>query len=131
MDGLSKCSKGQIIGLSGCLLLIGGVFAPLVSALGISMNYYNTSPNQAYLLIGCAVAAGALLYFKWNKLSLIPSLISGLIVIVNFMDVMSKSSSGKDAEYAVNVQWGWGVLILGNLLQSFLNPKNRIRYRRL
>jgi hypothetical protein len=127
-------SKRQIIGSIGCVVLLLGVFAPVIRAPVVGgINFINNSRTS-----GAIVLALAILSYLLIRLRLIPGLwITGLasfaVMIVSFIRVERRlhemaatvnsdfagtplGGLGQYASKVVQVTWGWGVLIIGAAL---------------
>lgn len=121
----------QALGLIGSLILLAGVFTPIVSipVMG-EMTYFQNGRNEAVILLAFAVislilaAAG---YYKGLWLSGIGSLAVMLYTFIRFQTKISEMKSDMETTVAdtplhglvdmamqtIQFQWGWGVLLGG------------------
>jgi hypothetical protein len=121
----------RILGIVGGVLLLIGVFCPLVGVdfMGQSMSVsYIGSGNgtswEGLLLILLGIAAIALAVLRKYKLLLVPGILALCVIAYDYFSFKSKmsdmmSSAGArstELENAVSMKWGWIVLILGALV---------------
>jgi hypothetical protein len=120
----------RILGIVGGVLLLIGVFCPLVGVdfMGQSMtvSYIGSSTGTSWeglLMILLGIAGIALAVLRKYKLLLIPGIIALAIIAYDYFSFKSKMSEMMSAagsrstelENAVSMKWGWIVLILGAL----------------
>ena len=119
----------RILGIVGGVLLLIGVFCPLifVEPLALNISYIGSGAGTSWeglLLILLGIAAIALAVLRKYKLLLVPGLIALAIIAYDYFSFKSKmsemmSSAGSrssELENAVQMKWGWIVLILGALV---------------
>ena len=120
----------RILGIVGGVLLLIGVFCPLVGVdfLGQSMtvSYIGSGTGTSWeglLMILLGIAGIALAVLRKYKLLLIPGILSLAIIAYDYFSFKSKMSEmisaagtrSAELESAVSMKWGWIVLILGGL----------------
>lgn len=120
----------RILGIVGGVLLLIGVFCPLVGVdfMGQSMtvSYIGSGTGTSWeglLMILLGIAGIALAVLRKYKLLLIPGILALAIVAYDYFSFKSKMSEMMSAagtrstelENAVSMKWGWIVLILGAL----------------
>lgn len=119
----------RILGIVGGVLLLIGVFCPLifVEPLGLNISYIGGETGTSWeglLMILLGIAGIALAVLRKYKLLLIPGLIALAIIAYDYFSFKSKMSEmmstgnarGVDVESLVQMKWGWIVLILGALI---------------
>jgi hypothetical protein len=143
MESIDKYSK--ITGVSGAALLAIGVFCPVISApfLGDINLFRNGEGDGVGLLI---LAVLSVLLIATNKMRFLWYSAAGSLILLGFTFYQIKSKLGSIAEEAtadlagnpfrgivdvaiqsVQMQWGWGVLIVGCCLlfaAAFYNGKH-------
>lgn len=121
----------KLIGSIGCILLMIGVFSPIISApiMG-NVNYLNNGEGDGLFVLGMAIAALVLIMFNQFWFCYVASIGSAalmLIDLVRFQTGYAKIKSDMDAELAdnpfrgiadavignISLQWGWLVLGFG------------------
>lgn len=121
----------QVLGIAGSALLLLGVFTPIVSVpiLG-SVTYFMNGRGDGTIVLVLAVVSVALTLakrYKWLWLTGLGSLGVMIFTFVNFQLEMSKAKSQMAIELrgnpfrgfadlafqSVQLQWGWGVLLIG------------------
>ena len=118
----------RILGIIGGVLLLIGVFCPLVYVVPVdkSMSYIGSEAGTSWeglLLILLGIAAIALAVLRKYKLLLVPGIIALAILAYDYFSFKSKMSEvvstgtarGIDVDSLVQMKWGWIVLILGAL----------------
>ena len=132
-----EISKRQIVGFVGCLLMLLGIFLPVVSfPLVGSMNYVHNG-NEGAIAIGILVAIS--LVFIWlRKFSALWFTSTGALGTITFSLLMlvfqiatmkaelQKNADGNPfaglgelAVQGIQIQWGWAVLFIGAALAVF------------
>jgi hypothetical protein len=119
----------RILGIIGGVLLLIGVFCPLiyVEPIQMSVAYIGSGAGTSWeglLLILLGIAAIALAVLRKYKLLLVPGIIALAILAYDYFQFKSKmsemvsagSASGVDVDSLVSMKWGWIVLILGALV---------------
>lgn len=127
-------SKKQMLGLIGSIVLIIGVFTPIVSLPIVgSMNYFNNGQGDGTIVLGLAIVSLIVVLFKKYKalwLTGFASLGMLLYTFMNFQGRMAEARSemqaqlegnpfagiGEMALQSVQIQWGWVVLVIGAVL---------------
>ena len=120
----------RIVGIIGGVLLLIGVFCPLVGVdiLGQSMSVSYIGSGQTswegLVLILLGIAGIALAVLRKGKLLIVPGIVAIAILAYDYFSFKSKMSEqlagAGDAvraqmENAVSMKWGWIVLLLGAL----------------
>lgn len=119
--------NAKTLTLAGAVLLIIGLFLPIASALGISMNLI-MPPEQGVttsglILAGCAVLAALLALVNQTKWAVIPGLAAVGWFIFQFLEAQKQYSGGGEASAELleaagaSLNYlGWGVMALGCVL---------------
>lgn len=119
------------LGLFGCFALIGGVFAPLVSApLVGSFNYFQGgSGDGIFILILAGISLFLVLSGRYKGLYLTALLSLGLTTYTFAQlqgDLIETGEEwgmfGDIAADLVQFQWGWALLLIG-ILMLFISAK--------
>lgn len=124
----------QPLGIMGAALLFFGVFAPIISVpfMG-SLNYFQSGKGDGIIILILAVVAFMLVMRKNYKPVLYAGLASLAVLLFTFGNFhyqmskvkaeMASDLSGNPfrgladvALQAVQLQWGWGVLLVGAIL---------------
>lgn len=125
-------SKSQFLGLLGSLLLIGGVFAPVINypVLG-DLTFLKSGTRGGYALIAVGVVALILALIRQTRWLWLPGLAALALLVLRFFRMQSGMSkalasiqaAGADSTRAgavvsgsIHFQWGWIVLLLGSVL---------------
>jgi uncharacterized membrane protein len=126
-------SKQQIIGLLGCLILLVGLFVPIIEvpALG-KVHYFRFSDHNAKFLLGLVAVSAVLVFIRRLKMLSITGGLAFALIIANFIAVgrwvraedakvgggFHSVLRGADhgAQHYYQLQWGWAVMIIGALL---------------
>lgn len=156
---LSAIGFEKALGIAGSIILFLGVFAPIVSIpiMG-SLNYFQNGKGDGTIIIILAVIALILTLAKKYKGLWFPGLCSlGVLVFtfVNFHIRISQAHSDMQQElannpfsgfgelvlHAVQLQWGWAILVFGaalilgaagvNMYKSRTDLRERNSHRRL
>lgn len=127
----------QIIGFMGCLILVIGVFAPLVRLPLIgSINYFRNGTGDGVLILALVAVSLILLLFREYRWLWITGLTSLGIISYAFISIITTIFKARDAleselsedifsELAnvlmevVQVEWGWIALFFGTGLILF------------
>lgn len=125
----------KTIGLVGCALLFVGVFTPVVRAPFVgSVNYFQNGQGDgvviiALSLVGAGLCAAGRVRWLWGT-SLGSLAIMGFTFIsvwriievarqeMSVLDGTIFESVGQIALQSVQIQWGWGILLLGVILTA-------------
>jgi hypothetical protein len=122
--------NSRLLGIIGAILLIVGIFCPIVSLFGISISYFdsfrmNSGAIDGFIIAGLGVISLIIALLNKNRILIVTGILAlGVMAIdfFNFKSKMSAASSVADSELsttlanAVQLQWGWIVLVLGGLL---------------
>lgn len=141
----SGFNKRQIAAFAGAVLLLIGLFTPVVGITFVTLNYYNLSQFSSlaglgfFLLLLCGVGGGLLAATKNYGTLRWPGLASLLILAFTFFKIQSTLSEAKSEMTRnmasmpnaannpfkgmgeafmsmIQMQWGWGVLVAGAVL---------------
>lgn len=119
--------NAKTLTLGGAVLLVIGLFLPIVSIMGITMNLL-MPPGQGVtgpglILLACAILAGVLALLNQTKWAVIPGLAALAFIVWKFIEVQQGLSGGGDlppeaaemmAALAPTVNYlGWGVMGVG------------------
>lgn len=122
--------NSKTLTLGGAVVLVIGLFLPIVSVMGITMNLL-MPPGQGVtmeglVLLACALLGGALALLNQTKWAVIAGLAALAFLVWKFLQVQNGLSGGGDippeaaemmAALAPSVNFlGWGVMGLGALL---------------
>jgi hypothetical protein len=118
----------RILGIVGGVLLIIGVFCPLIGIemLGVNISYIGSVAGTSWeglVLILLGIAGIALAVLRKYKLLLVPGILALAILAYDYFSFKAKFSEAvagagersAEIENAVSMKWGWIVLILGAL----------------
>ena len=124
-------SKGQVFALVGSGLLIFGVFAPIVSAPLIgNLTYFRNGEGDGTIILVLGVVSAVLAFTRKFRFLWYTAVASAAVLIFTFVNFKMKmadvtkdmhnsladnpfSGLGELALQSIQLQWGWGVLILG------------------
>jgi hypothetical protein len=123
----SAQARAQLLGFAGAGLLFLGAFSPVTSVPLIgSQTFMQNGSVEGVLVLACATAAALLALTRKYPLLLVPGGAALLVVAVSYLALRSElNAAGDDIPFAeirrtalgaVQLQWGWAVLILGALL---------------
>jgi serine/threonine-protein kinase len=127
----SNKTGGWLPGIIGAILLIAGVFCPLIgielSGLSMSVSYLGSSGGRSWdgiVLLLCGITALILAALRKSRLMLMPGILSLAIITYTYLSFKSRfaeatAQSGaarETMENAVSIKWGWFVLLLGGLI---------------
>ena len=120
--------NSKTLTLAGAVVLIIGLFLPVVSVMGISMNLIMPAGQglnpSGLILAGCAILAGILALINQTKWAVIPGIAAVGWLVFQFLDAQ-KQLSGQSGEIppeaaemlaamAPTLNYlGWGVMGLG------------------
>ena len=131
-------SKQQLVGLAGGVILLLGVFLPIVSMpIAGSISVFSSGRVDGYILLGLAIISLILAFINNIKPLRITGGISLLIVVIDFIYLLYKLNSikgdvsdklkgnpfGGMAEAmmsTVQIQYGWVFLFIGSLLLVYV-----------
>ncbi len=124
-------TRNQFLALAGSLILIAGVFAPVVSVpIAGEKNYFETGRVDAFVLIALAILSFLLAMvraYSWLWFSGLASLAVLIYTFAAFEIRVARMRADIEAELegnpfkglvdtaldAYQLQWGWAWLILG------------------
>lgn len=134
MEPREAMSKRQLIGSLGCIILLLGVFAPVLKApvLG-GINYLNDNKTSGTIVLVLAIVSYVLIRVRFLKGLWATGLGSFGVIIVSFIRLQRRlhelrssvdsnlagtplGGLGDFASKSVHVQWGWAILIIGAAL---------------
>lgn len=122
MDFVKKNAKW--IGVAGCALILIGCFLPFatVSLFGISetISLFKSGALGIILIIAAIISGAIILLEKKPKLSLITSIISALLVILNVSNAKSYSSMMK---YGIGLYVVIIGLVIAIVIPFFMSKK--------
>ena len=129
-----KLNLRQLLGFGGALLLFIGVFTPIVSVpmMG-NISYFNNGKGDGVILLILSILSIVILLLKknsWLWATGCGSVSLLLFTFVNFHLKMSEAKASLDSQLegnpfrsladvamqAVQLQWGWGILLIGSTL---------------
>ena len=126
--------KKQLVGLMGSIVLLVGVFTPIVSMPIIgSMNYFQYRKSEGIIITMFAVISFILTLAKKYRGLWFTGLAALGVVALTFFNLqmeMSKADSQMGSEstgslfeglvnlamWSIRLQWGWATLIVGAML---------------
>ena len=118
MDSVNE--KSLWLGLVGSVLLIVGVFLPLVSAPSLgSINYFRNGSGDGVIVLGFGVISIVLAITGRYRGLWLPGLGSLLLLIYTFYGfrkLIGETSKETMKLLSPELQWGWGVLLAGAAL---------------
>ena len=124
MDFIKKNAKW--IGVAGCALMIIGCFLPFatVSLLGVSetISLFKAGTLGIILIIAAIISGVIMLVTKKPKLSLITTIISALLVILNISSAKSYSSMMK---YGIGLYVVIIGLVIAIVIPFFMSKKEK------
>jgi hypothetical protein len=127
-------TKRQLIGSVGCIILLLGVFAPVVKAPVVGgINYLNDNKTSGTIVLVLAIVSYLLIRFRFIKGLWATGLGSFGVIVVSFIRLQRRlhevtssvdssvagtplSGLGDFASKSIRVQWGWAILIIGAAL---------------
>tara|TARA_R110002096_G_scaffold163409_1_gene330980 strand:- start:22 stop:468 length:447 start_codon:yes stop_codon:yes gene_type:complete len=136
----------QVLGVLGSLLLIVGVFSPVVQMPIIgSIDYFRGGEIDGIIVLTLGAISLGLAFakkYRWLFLTSIPALAVLLITLIHFQTKISEMKAkyiedvgdnpfagiGRMALETVKLDWGWGLLFLGVILvgiSAYLEDKPR------
>ena len=121
--------NSKIVTLAGAVVLLIGLFLPIFTLMGVSVNFFMPPDGiqiDGIIVIVCAVLAGLLALVNQAKWAVIPALGALAVVGLNFFKMQSQLSSGMGsltpeqqelASQMASVNYlGWAALGLGGIL---------------
>jgi len=134
---VTQSSAGAIkllLGFLGAMVLIFGVFAPLVKAPIVgSFNYFKNGEGDGVFILVLAFLALLLSLAKWHRLVGAIGVLSLVLIGFSFFNIQNRLSDAK-TEYelkmagnqfaglgrammeSVTMEWGWAILVCGAIL---------------
>lgn len=116
---------GPILGFVGAFLLLLGCFAPIVTLpiFGTATYFGNGNFDAILVLIFCIISIIAILLKKYLVLYFTGIASLGVIVfdlynlIIKIAKLKDETPTSQQATIAaIQIQWGWAVLIIGGIL---------------
>jgi hypothetical protein len=121
--------NSRILGIIGAVLIIVGLFMPIVSIFGINISYFDSiksgSGPDGFIFLGLGVISLILALINKTRLLIATGILTLGYVALSFIGYKSKmneATSGVNSELSaqfsglIQLQWGWAVLVLGGLL---------------
>ena len=124
----------QVIGVLGSILLIGGVFSPVVQMPIVgSIDYFRNGELEGILVLVLGAISLGMVFakkYRWLFVTSLPTLAVLLLTFIHFQIKISEMKAryiesvgdnpfagiGRMALETVKLDWGWGVLFLGVIL---------------
>jgi hypothetical protein len=132
-----QAARATLWGLLGALLLAAGCFAPIAARPGgMTVTLISAGSILARLILVAALCSLGLLLLGRRRALLIPGVVAGLMVMLEFLafrDSLSVVSGGVSSASAIlssfGAEWGWALLVIGVvlLLLAGLFPGRRRR----
>lgn len=131
-------TKPQLIGFGGGILLLLGIFLPIVSMPIVgSVSIFSSGRVDGYILLGLTIVSLFFVFQNTLRLLKFTSVISLLMVLISFVYVVLKVNNlkgdlAKDLEgnpfgglaqamaSTVQIQYGWVFLFIGSLLLVYI-----------
>lgn len=131
-------TKPQLIGFGGGILLLLGIFLPIVSMPIVgSVSIFSSGRVDGYILLGLTIVSLFFVFQNTLRLLKFTSVISLLMVLISFVYVVLKVNNlkgdlAKDLEgnpfgglaqamaSTVQIQYGWVFLFIGSLLLVYV-----------
>lgn len=79
------------IGIFGCILVVIGCILPFVGAYGIFLRYIDGTNGIIVLIL--SIVSAILFFIKYEKYSLISSIVAAIIYVYNFCKIISLSGA--------------------------------------
>jgi hypothetical protein len=121
--------NNRILGVIGAVMIIIGIFCPIVSVLGINVSYFDsiksTSGPDGFIFLGLGVISLILALINKTRLLLATGILTlGYIALsyIGYKSKMNEAMSGANSQLSsqldnlIQLQWGWAVLVLGGIL---------------
>ena len=119
--------NSRILGIIGAILLIVGIFVPIVSVFGISVSYFDSFRMSSGAVDGLIIAGLGLISLilaalNKTRILIATGILALCVMAIDFFSFKSKMSEAASAASSpemanlMQLQWGWGVLLLGALL---------------
>jgi len=116
------------LGLIGCISLIIGVFAPLISGpFGVTFNYFQGGAGDGIIILAIVFISFILVMIGKYEPLLISAIASLGLTGFTFYQIRENLSytTGEFGEFGdlaasmIQYQWGWAFLIIGSILLFF------------
>lgn len=121
--------NSRVLGIIGSVLIIFGLFVPIVSIFGINISYFDSIKSAAgadgFVFLGLGVLSLIIALINKTRLLIGTGILTlGYIALafIGFKSRMTEATSGAASELTsqltglIQLQWGWAVLVLGGLL---------------
>jgi hypothetical protein len=128
----NRFSNRELTGLAGSMLLLIGAFTPILSVPVMGSISFFQQGWQGYLLLALAIGSAIMIFPRRERGlritaggSLCFVLYSLISLQIKLMQMKKGMDTGEDELFAglaklaansIQLQWGWGVLLLGSLL---------------
>ncbi len=142
----NNTNTGQWLGVIGSIILFVGVFTPIVSLPIVgNINFFNNGKSDGVIILFMAILSLTLVLVRKYKLLLISGAFTLSILFYTFMKLQVATSEAKSsldsnfkgtifnglgemAANAIQIQWGWALLIVGSglVIASALNNAPKI-----
>jgi hypothetical protein len=118
----------RILGVIASILILIGLFCPIIKVLGISVTYFDhiksSSSPDGFIFLGLGLISLVLALFDKARLLLATGILTLGCLGWSYLDYKSKMTSVADANSQLSAQlgtliqwqWGWAVMILGGIL---------------
>lgn len=124
----------KILGFVGSIVLIVGVFAPIISIPIVgNMNYYRNGEGDGIIILILAIISMILLLIEKYVWIWVTGICSLGIIIYSFLNIHAALHKAKEdmkselsgnifqgladmAIQSIQIQWGWVLLIIGSVL---------------
>ena len=120
-----------VLGLVGSVVLILGVFMPIVRVpIFGSMNYVNNGKGDGVIVLLFALVSLFLVMrneYQWLFLTGFGVLGTMALTFINISKVLAKTNAG--VKMFVQFDWAWGVLLLGAIMlitAAIIEPKRTL-----
>jgi hypothetical protein len=121
--------NSRILGIIGAVLIIVGLFMPIVSIFGINISYFESiksgSGPDGFIFLGLGVISLILALINKTRLLIATGILTlGYVALsfIGYKSKMSEATSSANSELSsqlsglIHLQWGWAVLVLGGIL---------------
>ncbi len=121
--------NSRILGIIGSVLIIIGIFMPIVSIFGINITYFDSiksgSGPDGFIFLGLGVVSLILALINKTRLLIATGILTLGYVALSFIGYKSKmneATSGVDSQInaqlgnIIQLQWGWALFVLGGIL---------------
>ncbi len=114
---LAPSTGRQLLGLAGCLLIVVGVFAPILNYIGVSETFFSQGQRNGSIVLALAAFSLVAVLAKKFRVLLITAGLTLIPVVMDFRKALNFSSDpvmntgilGPPPKLA----WGWITLFVG------------------